>query len=63
MRSPNSSDGTVIGTRIKLPIHARAGMAVRSTNQARRIANGSPIASEPAVKSSVLRKSAALPDW
>ena len=31
-------------------------MAVRSTSQARRIANGNPIASEPAVKSNVLRK-------
>ena len=28
----------------------RAGMAVRSNSQAIRIANGSPIASEPAVK-------------
>ena len=52
----DSSDGMVIGTRIKLPIQARAGIAVRSTSQARRIASGNPMASEPAVKRIVLKK-------
>ena len=51
-----SKDGIVIGTRIALPIHALPGIAVRSTNQANRIAAGKPTINEPAVNKRVSKK-------
>src|SRR5215468_4196513 len=52
----DNSEGMVIGTRIRLAIHARAGIAVRSNNHARRIAAGNPTANDPTVKTKVSKK-------
>jgi hypothetical protein len=45
-----------MGTRIRLAIQPRAGIAVRSNSQARRIAAGKPSANDPTVKIKVSRK-------
>ena len=51
-----SSEGIVIGTRINAAIQLRPGIAVRSHNQANKIARGRPTAKDPTVNSIVFRK-------
>ena len=52
-----SNDGIVIGTRMRLAIQVRPGTAVRSSNHAKMIASGSPMAREPRVNNNVFKSS------
>ena len=52
-----SKEGIVIGTRTRLAIQVRPGTAVRSSNHAKVMARGSPMAREPRVNNNVFKSS------